>query len=650
MSKKKKKGGKEIGGAGKTTILAKPVERNDFRLFLLIILIAGVIVYAPSMKNTWTNWDDEGYVLDNPLVKSIDLPAIFSTNVMGNYHPVTVLVQAIEYGFFKENATGYHVVSLLFHLINALLACYFVFGLTRKSLPAFVTGLLLAIHPLHVESVSWISAQKDLLYTMFYLLALIFYLSYKEAANRNMRTYGIILLFFILSLLSKAQAVTLPVILLLVDWYQLQKINQRQLIEKIPLFLIAFIFGVVAIFAQQESESIQQITLYSWPERLMFSCYALVNYFSRLFIPVKLSAYYPYPEIKNHAFPVLVYVAPVIILLLGGSLFYFRRNAPLIFGILFFLVNIFLVLQLLPVGGAITADRYSYLSFTGLFFIIAVFFSQIWEKQLPALNALRTPAITAAVVWIVFLSYQAQARSKVWYSSETLWSDVISNYARVPIAYNDLGSYYQKHEQLDIAKKNFDMALKLQPDFPQALINRCDLYRVQNKIDSAIMDGNRAVKLKPGDPDTHMNRGIAFSMAEKNDSAMMDFNMVISLQPANARAYNNRGNLYMIKDVPDSAIINYNLALNYDPSFLDVLSNRGLAHLKKGDYTQAINDLSKSIERMPNAMNNYYFRMQAYEKNGQPAKALDDAEKATALGGQVPAEYIAKLQEQVHSR
>ena len=619
-------------------------EKNRSWFFIAVIIIACLIIYAPSLKNTWTNWDDEGYVLKNPLVTGFDLNGIVSEQVMGNYHPVTVFFQAVEYSFFKEDAAGFHLVSLLLHLLNAVLLFYFIRQLTKKDVPAFVGALLFAIHPLHVESVAWVSAQKDLLYTFFYFAALISYLRYKEAASQKQLKYLMMVVWFVLSLLSKAQAVTFPVILLLIDWYRKEKITTGILLEKLPLFIFSLAFGIVAIYAQQASESIQDIALYSFPERLMFSAYAVVGYLTRLVAPVNLSAYYPYPEEKNNAFSWLVYTAPVSVLLIAFILYRFRKKSSyLIFGMLFFLVNIFLVLQLLPVGGAITADRYTYLSFAGLFFVIAVFAGEVWEQNNQALKAFRMPIVIAGSLWILFLSYQCQARAKVWYSSETLWTDVIAKYPRVPIAYNDLGSFYQKKEQLDLAKKNFDIALRLQPDFPQALINRCDLFRVLNKIDSAIIDGNHAVALKPGDPDSHMNRGIAFSIAEKNDSALMDFRIVIKEQPENARAYNNLGNLYMIKEQPDSAITYYNLALRYDPKFLDVLNNRGVAYLKAGNYQQAVTDLTAAIANNPNIANNYYFRMQAFEKLNRYKEALADAQQVQKLGIQIPEDYLQQL-------
>ncbi|MBK9730714.1 MAG: tetratricopeptide repeat protein [Chitinophagaceae bacterium] len=640
--KGKKNPAEQVITARKAAI-TKP-EKNKSFFFLAIIVLITVVVYGPSVNNTWTNWDDEGYVLKNDIVTHFDLHGIFSEQVMGNYHPVTVFVQALEYSLFKEDASGFHIISLLLHLLNALLLFYFVRRLTKNEIAALICSLLFAIHPAHVESVSWVSAQKDLLYTCFYFAALVVYVQYKESNAQRMLKYGWILLLFALSLLSKAQAVTLPVIMLLIDWYRKEKFTTKLLWEKVPFFVLSVCFGAVAIYAQHASDSIQDITMYSFPERLMFSAYAIISYFLRLVLPLKLSAYYPYPEERNKVFEWLVYASPVIVLLIGFAVYWFRKSIDwLVFGLLFFLINIFLVLQLLPVGGAITADRYTYLSFTGLFFAIAMLIAMVWEQKNMQSAGFRMPVAIAAACWIMFLCYQCRERTAVWYSSEQLWTDVIAKYPRVPIAYNDLGSYYQKNNQLELAKKNYDIALRLQSDFSQALVNRCDLFRVLNKIDSAIIDGNHAVRLKPNDVDAHMNRGIAFSIAEKNDSAMMDFMIAIRQDPGNARSYNNLGNLYMIKEQPDSAIINYNLALKYDPEFLDVLNNRGLAYLKTGDYQQAVTDLTTAIANMPNNTNNYYFRMQAFEKLKRYKEAIADAQQVQKMGIQLPEGYVQQL-------
>jgi tetratricopeptide (TPR) repeat protein len=340
----------------------------------------------------------------------------------------------------------------------------------------------------------------------------------------------------------------------------------------------------------------------------------------------------------------MTYTAPVIILIIAYLIFRSRnKNTEVVFGSLFFLVNIFLVLQLLPVGGAITADRYTYLSYAGLFIPFAFMIQKIWESKW--LATFRMPAMAVIAIWILFLGYSANARTHVWNNSETLWSDAIKKYPRLPNAQNNLGSYYQKQGKLELAKQHIDIALRLQPDFPEALINRCEYFRTMNKIDSAMMDARHAIRLDPQNVSAHQNRGIVFAIANKLDSAMFDFRFVLTRDPQNARTWNNLGNLYMMEGKADSAMLQYNRALSIDPQFFDVLNNRGRALVTLRNYSQAINDLNKAIEVNPDNSNNYYFRMYAYHELGMKEQALQDAAKAQALGLNISAELMDSIQQ-----
>jgi tetratricopeptide (TPR) repeat protein len=640
VTKKKQKTSRAIPGRQSGAKEATAKDSSDHHparpwWLMAAMVVITCIVYAASLGNGFTNWDDEGYILKNELLPSIHLNQIFSQFVMGNYHPVTVMMQAIEYQIFGTEAKGYHTISLLLHLANSLLLFGFVLMFFRNELAAFIAALLFAIHPAHVESVSWVSAQKDLLYTGFFFASLIMYVRYVHSQRKRKTDYAWLLLFFLLSGLSKAQAVTLPVVLVLMDWYTERKIPWKQMVEKIPLFAISIVIGVVAIIAQKESESIQELEQHSFGVQLLFSFYALTQYLIRFVLPINLSAYYAYPERTGDAYPWIIYTSPVIVLIIGYLIFRYRnRQRELVFGSLFFLANIFLVLQLLPVGGAITADRYTYLSYAGLFMPLAHYADQVRRHQW--LNSIRIPVLGALAVWLIFLAYTARARTQVWENSETLWLDAIRKNYRLPNAHNNLGSYYQKNGQLDLAKKHFDAALNLQPDFAEALINRCDYFRVVNRIDSALIDGNYAVRLDPDNVNAHQNRGIAFAVAGKHDSAMMDFQFVISREPENARAQNNLGNLYMMTGKPDSALWHYDAALRADPRFFDVLNNRGKAWVFVKEYDRAVTDLSKAIEVSPSNANNYYYRMYAYHKTGRKEEALADAAKAQAMGISIP--------------
>ncbi|MBK5286350.1 MAG: glycosyltransferase family 39 protein, partial [Bacteroidia bacterium] len=340
----------------KAVLVAEPAHWK-YQSILFVILLLTFIAYLPALQNGFV-WDDEPYITKNPLIYSFNLKEIFSQYVLGNYHPFTMLTLATEYHFFGLNATGYHSVNLLIHLLNVILVFYSVFFLSDKSGVALAAALLFGIHPLHVESVAWAAELKDLLYTFFFLASFICYLKYIKGFKKKYYVFALVL--FSISLLSKAMAASLPVVLVLTDYFKGRKINIKSLLEKAPFFLLALIFGVVAIFAQKSSDAIQDMAVFSFPQKLTFACYGFITYLYKLLSAQNLCVLYPYP-IKNGADIPLQYYAYVILFLgLASAVFYsLLYSKKVIYGIGFFTATVFLVLQLLPVGGAIMADRYS---------------------------------------------------------------------------------------------------------------------------------------------------------------------------------------------------------------------------------------------------------------------------------------------------
>ncbi|MGB4849237.1 MAG: hypothetical protein WBP41_15035, partial [Saprospiraceae bacterium] len=257
------------------------------------IVLLSASIYLPVLHNHFLAWDDNYYIRDNAFIYSFNLKDIFSNNVMGNYHPLTVLMLAIEYHLFELSETGYHAVNLVFHLLNVILVFYAVLLLCNKSGIALLTSLLFGIHPIHVESVAWAAELKDLLYTLFFLASMIMYL--KFLPNLQKKYYLAALLLFLCSLLSKGMAASLPVVLLLIDFFKGRKLTMNVLLEKIPFFLLAILFGIIAVSAQRAPDIVQDVTFFTFPQRIAFACYGFCTYIAKLILPINLSAYYPYP-------------------------------------------------------------------------------------------------------------------------------------------------------------------------------------------------------------------------------------------------------------------------------------------------------------------------------------------------------------------
>ncbi|HWY97783.1 MAG TPA: hypothetical protein VNY36_01750, partial [Bacteroidia bacterium] len=434
--------------AGKPLPLSPKPVINTY-IYLGVAVLATLICFSNAFKNDFTNWDDVQYVTENNLLKSLswdNIKAIFSNlSIMGNYHPLAIVSLAIDYHFTKLNAQGFHTTSIIIHLLNVALVFFFVQLLTKKPSIAFITALLFGIHPMHVESVAWVAERKDVLYVFFYMASLIAYLYYIKSPTKKVLFIALSFLLFGFSLLSKAQAVTLPVVLLLIDYFKDRKIELKTILEKIPFFLLALVMGYVAVLAQKKTGAIQDIPNNPLFERILYASYSFLEYGWKLIYPGSLSAYYPYPTSPS----VLDYIAPFVAIGLVALVVKYYKNRTVVFGAGFFVVNIFLLLQLLPVGGAMMAERYSYLCSIGLFFIASKSAVDLLENK--KYDTYKYILMAVMVGYGGYLANATYQRNKVWKNSELLWEDVIRQHKDVPIAYNNLGSYFQKHEKLDSA-------------------------------------------------------------------------------------------------------------------------------------------------------------------------------------------------------
>lgn len=599
-------------------------ERRKYWLALAVIVLISFIASLPVLHNGFLAWDDEGYITKNPLIYSINLKEIFSQNVMGNYHPVTMLVLALEYHFFGLNATGYHAVSLLIHLLNVVLVFQAVYLLSEKAGVALVASLLFGIHPVHVESVAWASELKDLLYTFFFLASYIFYLKYLKEQQK--KYYLFALLLFSVSLLSKAMAASLPVVLVLTDYFRGRKINIKTMVEKAPFFLLALALGVLAIMAQKISDSNPDMTISTFPQRLVFASYGFFSYLFKLLVPLNLSAYYPYPVKDGADMPIRYYAYVLSFIVLTTCVIYsLRFSGKFFFGIVFFTITIFLVLQLLPVGNAIMADRYSYIPSIGIFYLAGEGFSLLWRKKL------RPAALILLSAFTVFFSVTTYARCGVWKNDLTLWNDVIGQYQNIAFAYLNRGVVFKNENRNDEAISDFNKAIELQTGYADAYNNRGVVYMNEKRNNEALSDYNKAITLKPGYAGAYYNRGVLFMNEKRNAEALSDFNKAIELKPGYADAYNNRGNVFKNEKRNAEALSDYNKAITLKPGYAEGYYNRGNVFKNEKRNAEAIRDFNKAIWLKPSYAEAYNNRGNVFYREKRYEEAISDFNKTIEL-------------------
>lgn len=613
----------------------KPGMKFNWRFILLpaILLVITFIAYLPVFQNGISTWDDDAYITHNPLIYSLDLKEIFSGSVMGNYHPMTILALAVEYQLFGLNATGFHTVNLLLHLLNVVLVFYVIHLFSNKIEVALVASLLFGIHPMHAESVAWVAEQKDLLYTCFFLASLILYLKYVRGFHR--KHYILALLFFLLSLLSKAMAAPLPVVLLLADYFQGRKIDKKAILEKVPFFVLAVIFGIIAILAQQ-SQGAANVVAFNFPQRILIACYGFVTYLVKLIFPLKLSAYYPYPAGGN--IPGVFYIYLILFIVLVAAVIYsIRYTKKIVFGLGFFAATIFLVLQLFPVGSAIMADRYSYVASIGIFYLAGEGFAWFLDKKWKRMAGLVLMGITA-VLFVI----KTHERSGIWKNDLTLWTDVISQDPTAPLPFNNRGYYFLSEGKNEEAIADFNKAIELDSANAHAynLRGMANMHLSRNQ--EAISDFNRSIELKPGNAVAIVNRGWLLMNESRNDEAIADFNRAIELDPGYAVAYNDRGIYFINNKRYDEAAKDFDKAIALDPGYTEAYYDRGNVAMLVKRYDEAVRFYTRAIETRKDYAQAYYYRGIAALYLGRKEAACNDLKQAAASGFKAAEEAITK--------
>jgi protein O-mannosyl-transferase len=529
-------------------------------LVLSAVLLATTIAYLPSIGNNFTDYDDDKYVVENPYIRKLsaaNLKVLTSEYFVGNYHPLTMLSYALNYRFGELDPKGYHITNLALHLADTGLTFLFVVMLGQGLVAAALVSLLFGIHPMHVESVAAIAHRKDVLYSLFFLGSLILYGRY--CTQMRKRLYAGSLILFILSALSKGMAIVLPLILMLID-YLFER--RRVLAEKLPFFIVSGIFLVVGIGAQESNPGTAFITgslalHFNWAERLVFACYSLTQYVIKLIFPLNLSAFYPYPVSPEEPFPIgyWLYLLLVPALLTAGTIA-FKKSRRVFFGLLFFILNLILVLKFVPLADALMADRYTYVSSIGIFFLIAIMCDRIIKRHPRAIPLLGLTII----LYGGLLGFSTFRRCKVWKNSFTLWSDVINKHPEVPLAWNNRGQW--KYETGDQK--------------------------------GAIADYEQAIALEPRYATPYNNRGAVRLDQQRYGEALADFERAIDLDAKNFVAFYNRGNVYFDYRDLSKALADYEKAIALNPNYADAHYNAGITKILLGNKKDGCWDLSKA--------------------------------------------------------
>jgi Tfp pilus assembly protein PilF len=604
--------------AGKTNVFARPA------VLCLLLVTVTLAVYWPAVHCDFLNLDDTYYFTANSHVQTGLKPAnlvwAFTTRHASNWHPLTWLSLMLDAEMFGKGPFGPHLTNLLLHAANTALLFLLLRRLTAATWRSAVVAVLFALHPLHVESVAWVSERKDVLSTFFGLLSLWAYARYAQCVAGDMcrvtrtesirsrftfhvlRFYWLALLFFALGLMSKPMLVTLPLVMLLLDWWPLQRVKSgqwpaagiRSLVwEKIPFFLLSVISCVVTYIAQQKGGAVTALTRITLSQRLDNAFVSYARYLGKTFWPVNLAVLYPLPAHWNGG---LVIFSVLLVIGLSVAAVWLGCKWPFVsVGWFWYVGTLVPVIGLVQVGIQSMADRYTYWPLIGVFMVLVWGFGAVCAGR-------RVPVpliIFLAMTVLVACTFQTRDQLRYWQNDEVLFRHTLAVTKNNYLAYNNLGTWLSKKGQVAEAMDCFHKSLKIKPDDSDVLYNLGNAFAKLGNWDEAINNYQRALQIIPKQPDVLDNLGFAFAARKQFTEAIACFEAALKLDPDSSDAHNNVATILFIQKRFDEAIRHYREALRLQPDNPQIFSNLGDAQVKQGQTAEAVRSYQEALRLNP---------------------------------------------------
>lgn len=612
---------------------------------LLLVLAITFVAFIPALNNEFNNWDDDRYVTDNELLKDLSASTvadIFNPNtgiINYGYTPLPVLTFAIEKQIWGLNPLPYHINNLLLHLMCVALVFWLMRLLKLRLEAAFLVALLFGIHTMRVESVTWVTERKDVLFGAFYLASMVLYVLSEERPQKRTTYLIASILLFIPALFSKIQAVALPLSLLCLDYYRGTLNNFSDMIHrsltKTPYFALSLAIGLMGVYFIGKEGGADVSTTFPIYYRPLFGIYTLIVYLAKFILPLPatLSACYPYPATLS----VWHYISPLLLIPIIYAVYYSTKFTKVIMaGFLLFLANVIFMLQIVGVGQAYLADRFTYIPYLGLFMIWGYGLQYIIEQKRSSSGI----AMAGFGMYSLLLFAFTYQRNDIWQNSEVLWTDVISKYANVDVAFNNRGNYYKEKGEIQKALADFGEVLRIKPNNHDVFTNRGNLYFNANEIDKALADYEKVIEINPSDKESlgkaYNNRGSCKFRKNEIEAALADYNKALELYPKYPDAYLNRAVYFAVTNQHEKAASDFTEYLSSKKENPQGYNWRGISYNKIGKYNEALQDFNTAIEMKPNNGEYYYNRSVSYNGLGNAAQAQADAQKATELGYQAP--------------
>ena len=541
------------------------------------VAVVTFIVFLPALRNQFLNWDDQVYVTENSFIRSLNMQLFkssFGSFQAGNWHPLTWLSHALDYAIWGLNPLGHHLTNNILHSINSLVVVFLVMrlmevykktsgnnGLSQSFLndrtiwiTGAVTGLLFGLHPLHVESVAWVAERKDLLCACFFLLSITAHTYYvseiseTDSVDSASRFFNIKYLFslgfFTLALLSKPMAVSLPFILLILDWYLFRRIRSLKtfttaFVEKLPFIVLSLISSLLTILAQKAGGAMEPLQYVQLSTRLLVATKSLIGYLEKMMLPLNLIPFYPYPE---HIYALsLEYIIPIVIVsgITINCLAIVRKQKLWVSVWSYYFITLMPVLGIVQVGIQSMADRYSYLPSLGPFLVIGLTASKVYESLtvLPRWREIfKIAGLFIGLAMLISMSYASIKQIHIWKDSTVLWNYVVEKEPKSYFAHNNLCVVYSSKGLFDSAIEQCQIALSLAPNYAEAHFNLANAFSSKRLFDLAIEQYRIALMLNPNNAEAHFNLGLIYIYTGFKDMAQTEFKSGLKIKPDDDRA------------------------------------------------------------------------------------------------------------------
>jgi tetratricopeptide (TPR) repeat protein len=640
-------------------------------LLCLLLGLTTLAVYWPAGGNGFVDYDDGDYVTANPHVQSgltwDTVVWAFTTGHASNWHPLTWLSHALDWRLFGEHAGPQHLVSVALHMANTLLLFLVLRRLTGALWRSVLAAAFFALHPLHVESVAWVSERKDVLSGLFFLLTLGAYTIYagklrakekQKTENRKQKTeelgaldqghseagpaasvgngpliyYLLSLLFFTLGLMSKPMLVTLPFVLVLVDWWPLERLRRPAfgglVLEKLPFLALSLASSVVTFLAQRKGGALS--TVLPLDARIGNALISYVRYLAKMLWPAKLSVLYTHPG--HWPLSQVIAAACFLAVATGAVVFLARRRPALAVGWFWFVGMLIPVIGLVQVGIQSMADRYMYLPMIGLLVLL------MWDlPDLLPLQPWRVPALgLAAVLALVPCAALTVRQVRYWHDSEALFGHAVKVTDRNYLAYNNLGFYRSRQGRTKEAMENYRRSLEINPNYEDALNNMGYALAGQKKYEEAIGYYLAALRLRPNHPEVHNNLGNAVSELGRIDEAIQHYWVTLAQQPEHADAHNNLGVALAMQGQLDEAIVHFRKAIRFKPNDASEHGNLGNALAVQHKLDEAIHEYEQALRLKPEDAQGHNNLGNALAEQGKLDRAIRQYQEALRLNADNP--------------